>query len=45
VLLRELAVFGVVGAEFEKFLIVKSGRGHRGRIVWNEYDAGQWGKN
>jgi hypothetical protein len=33
VLLRELAVFGVVGAEFEEFLMVKSRRGHGDEIV------------
>jgi hypothetical protein len=29
----ELAIFGVVGAEFEEFLIVESRRGHGGRGV------------
>jgi hypothetical protein len=34
VFLRQQAVFGVVGAEFEEGLVVESGRGH-GRKLWN----------
>jgi hypothetical protein len=34
VFLRQQAVFGIVGAEFEEGLVVEGGRGHGGKL-WN----------